>query len=169
MNSRLQQTNVPLLSSPGEHPEDLTKRCCKCNQNKSVAEFYRRGSGLHSSCKTCFKQRSHVLYRRNAKHVVAQKRERRHGDWREWYEKQDGLCYLCQEPLPLDHSKFVMDHDHACCPGTRSCERCRRGLAHQACNRLLGHAGDDPEKLMRIASSFGKAQEETRRCIEANS
>jgi hypothetical protein len=51
---------------------------------------------------------------------------------------------------------MAMDHDHACCSGNKSCERCRRGLAHLACNLLLGMAGDDPEKLMRIAINFEK-------------
>lgn len=89
--------------------------------------------------------------------------------WQSFCEAQHGMCYLCEEPLPTNRSKMHMDHDHECCPNAKSCEKCRRGLTHINCNTLLGMAGDDPEKLMRIALRFAKVHEQTRQRIEAAS
>lgn len=87
---------------------------------------------------------------------------RRHGLWpKEWaalWAAQDGRCYLCGDPLPEDRSGVVVDHDHRCCPPKRSCSRCRRGLAHHACNTVIGLAGDDPKRLRRIAVSLERAK-----------
>lgn len=70
---------------------------------------------------------------------------------------QDGKCYLCGDELAYDAA--VVDHDHACCrpisvKPTVSCAYCRRGLACERCNHVVGHAGDDPERLVRIAASL---------------
>jgi hypothetical protein len=59
---------------------------------------------------------------------------------------QSGMCpCCCQLLLPTD--KTAVDHDHACCPGTKSCGECVRGIIHDSCNRMLGHAEDTPDKL----------------------
>jgi hypothetical protein len=77
----------------------------------------------------------------------------------ELYAKQNGRCYLCGEPGDLD--EMVIDHDHRCSCGPRyTCRNCRRGLAHSQCNTLIGLAGDDPEKLHRIAGNLAKAKEQ---------
>jgi hypothetical protein len=61
------------------------------------------------------------------------------------WEAQGRSCYRCSAPLP-DPRIIVagvrgkgrdakIDHDHKVCPKTgHSCERCRRGLACNACN-----------------------------------
>lgn len=46
----------------------------------------------------------------------------------------------------------MVDHDRSCCPGDRSCVRCRRGVLCQWCNCALGYAGDDPDVLRRMAA-----------------
>lgn len=71
----------------------------------------------------------------------------------EMWAQQDGTCYLCREPLP-PLPKTHVDHDHACCPKGKSCAFCRRGLACDRCNKLVGQAGDNPELLRRIADNF---------------
>lgn len=62
---------------------------------------------------------------------------------------QDGRCYLCGDALAYDDA--VIDHDHSCCPPQQTCAYCRRGLACNPCNTIIGMAGDDPERLIRIA------------------
>lgn len=73
------------------------------------------------------------------------------------YLKQNGLCYLCWDPLPENLVKAAIDHDHACCPGTTSCGKCVRGIACSSCNRLIGIARDDPYRLRRIADNLEAA------------
>lgn len=62
---------------------------------------------------------------------------------------QGGACAICKVDAPTDirTSRFHVDHDHACCPGKRSCGRCVRGLLCHACNTALGNFQDDPERL----------------------
>jgi hypothetical protein len=87
----------------------------------------------------------------------------KHGcDWDELiaglWRAQDGKCYLCGDPLNLDKTRAVhLDHDHSCCPLGRSCKVCRRGLACAACNALIGHGRDDPDRIHRIADSLAVA------------
>ena len=76
---------------------------------------------------------------------------------------QGERCYLCCEPLPSDEvgkngqRLTVIEHDHRCCPDSRSCIMCRRGVACAKCNLLIALANDDPVKLRRIASNLEAA------------
>jgi hypothetical protein len=56
---------------------------------------------------------------------------------------QGGLCAICTTELATPH----VDHDHSCCPGSRSCGKCVRGLLCASCNHMLGKAYDKPEVL----------------------
>lgn len=73
------------------------------------------------------------------------------------HDAQQGLCYLCGDPLPHDRHFLAIDHDHRCCPPKSSCARCRRGLTCHGCNVLIGHAQDDPQRLRRIADNLEAA------------
>jgi hypothetical protein len=57
-------------------------------------------------------------------------------------DAQHNGCKLCGEPLV----NFVIDHDHACCSGRRSCGKCVRGLLCVSCNAGLGQLA----RLIRI-------------------
>lgn len=68
---------------------------------------------------------------------------------------QGGVCAVCgQPPKPggvRAASNLHVDHDHACCPGRRSCGKCVRALLCLNCNNGLGHFSDDPALLRRAA------------------
>lgn len=71
---------------------------------------------------------------------------------------QQGLCYLCAEPLPSDTRKVHTDHDRMCCPGKKkSCGKCVRGLACEGCNTGIGLLGEDPDRIRRVADNLEKA------------
>lgn len=53
-------------------------------------------------------------------------------------KSQKGLCAICLKKP----KRFMVDHDHKCCPGRRTCGKCVRGLLCQRCNILLGFAED---------------------------
>lgn len=76
---------------------------------------------------------------------------------------QGGVCYLCGTPA----QRLVIDHDHSCCLEGYSCPACRRGLACDRCNRLIGQVGDDPELLRRIADALEERIDPTRARIAA--
>jgi hypothetical protein len=94
------------------------------------------------------------------KQIRAGVQRRQHGltpeGWSAMLVAQDGCCYLCE--LPLEPARTHVEHDHRCCPKNVSCAACRRGLACNACNRLIGFADDDPDRLIRIAENLRKAQ-----------
>jgi Recombination endonuclease VII len=72
--------------------------------------------------------------------------------------EQQGMCFLCGEPLNFEKKHAVhVDHDHACCRGARSCGTCVRGLACSKCNAGIGHFGDDPERMRRVADNLEMA------------
>lgn len=50
---------------------------------------------------------------------------------------------------PVDASDWIVDHDHSCCPGERSCGKCVRGLLDQKCNTMIGMARDNVATLTR--------------------
>lgn len=54
-----------------------------------------------------------------------------------------GICELCGK----DSQKISIDHDHACCPGERSCGNCVRGGICAPCNLGLGAFRDSQESL----------------------
>lgn len=82
------------------------------------------------------------------------------GKAQELFSDQNGLCYLCALPIIEKElrgsGKSAIDHDHSCCPATKYCENCIRGLACQPCNLILGHAKDSPERLRLIADNLEK-------------
>lgn len=59
----------------------------------------------------------------------------------------DGTCHICRQ-LPPDDKVLAIDHDHSCCPGTKSCGRCVRGLLCSNCNTGIGNLGDSEERLL---------------------
>ena len=77
-------------------------------------------------------------------------------DWAALWDAQNGLCYLCGEPM--DPQRVHVDHDYTCCHYGKSCQFCRRGLTHPVCNQLVGLGGDDPDRLRRIADALEQAR-----------
>lgn len=72
-------------------------------------------------------------------------------------QEQGGVCAICKGVDPF--GKLVVDHDHACCPGQRSCGKCTRGLLCNACNKGLGHFRDN-------IGFIGEAGEYLKRWVE---
>lgn len=66
------------------------------------------------------------------------------------HSEQGGSCAVCRTEIDL--SDVLVDHDHSCCPGPRSCGSCVRGLLCRCCNAVLGMARDDAGRLDRAAN-----------------
>ncbi len=53
---------------------------------------------------------------------------------------QGGVCAICGQPETARKNKRLsVDHDHRCCPTSRTCGGCVRGLLCHHCNATLGH------------------------------
>lgn len=77
----------------------------------------------------------------------------------ELLERQGGAC-LCGKRFDMHGGRkttYFIDHNHSCCPGDKSCGDCIRGLLCGNCNVALGHAGDDPVLLSRMADYLAGA------------
>lgn len=66
----------------------------------------------------------------------------RYGMTIEEYEKklagQGGHCALCPATQESYARRMSVDHNHACCPGQKSCGKCVRGILCANCNRKVG-------------------------------
>lgn len=60
---------------------------------------------------------------------------------------QGGACAICRTTEPEGQGGWHVDHDHRCCPGSRSCGKCIRGLLCSRCNPMIGMARDDRDVL----------------------
>jgi len=65
-------------------------------------------------------------------------------------EQQNGVCAICSQPP--SRNWLAVDHDHACCPGTKTCGKCIRGLLCGGCNSFLGRVNDDSSSLIEYLS-----------------
>jgi hypothetical protein len=123
---------------------DDLKLCLNgCFQIKPRTDFGRHPrspDGLASRCKPCEVERIQI-----SKHgmTAAQKAE---------IAAAQGGCAICHRTEPSKKG-WVVDHDHSCCPGERSCPKCRRGVVCAWCNTILGYAQDSPE-ILRAAAHY---------------
>lgn len=149
------------------------KTCLMCEESKSLDQFYadkRRKDKRGIYCKACWKVRyasseDHVARARLAtkRHWDAKsgtpefKAQRRANQLKYLYgidqdrynamlEEQNGLCAICSRNIRNTKVAHV-DHNHACCPGYKSCGRCVRGLLCTTCNVSLGGFKDSISNL----------------------
>jgi hypothetical protein len=140
----------------------MTKTCKKCGEEKPVASFYltSRGGGLNPECKPCNNDRSRSWLR--AKRLEDPEYSRwldlwckyrlRREDFEAMLARQGGACAACGATEPGGKGRFNVDHDHACCPGDKSCGQCVRGLLCAGCNSGIGFFNDDVDRLMAAAA-----------------
>jgi len=59
-------------------------------------------------------------------------------------------CAICDAEVSCLEfgSRPAIDHDHACCSGSKSCGNCVRGLLCTSCNWGLGQFRDNPQYLV---------------------
>lgn len=101
-------------------------------------------------------------------------------DYHRMFNEQKGCCAACGVPAELlligsgkkgtgfNGDGLVIDHDHLCCPSTRTsgrgpaCGECVRGLLCGGCNVAAGMVKDDPERLEKIAAYLRRWQNRPR-------
>jgi hypothetical protein len=126
--------------------EDGLKVCTRCKQAMSLDWFNRNRrypDGYSPFCRRC--RESHRSYQYGISEEALH----------ELWESQDRKCPICKDSIELiGHKvdgKYIrsasIDHDHTCCPGSKSCGECIRGLLCGSCNHGLGNFKDSIESL----------------------
>lgn len=80
-------------------------------------------------------------------------------DYDNMLKLQKGKCAGCGRHYSEFKRALYIDHDHACCPGKKSCGKCVRGLVCDDCNKLLGNAKDNVKTLKRLIGYLNKNKE----------
>jgi len=135
------------------HPEK--QRAYEAAHREEIAACARAYRAAHREERAAYAAAYRATHKAD---IRANNRLRRYGISSEGYERlfdaQGGVCAICGKPEPRRNS-LAVDHDHGCCPGSRSCGGCIRGLLCSPCNTGLGMFGDDPLRMMAAASYVG--------------
>ena len=121
------------ISDPGH------KECTRCSRCLPIESFQKNRStadGLQSYCREC----SRAGFRKYAYKIDE-------AQFMALLEAQCGVCKSCGEP-PADGETLHVDHDHDCCPESRTCGNCVRGLLHRECNQLEGRVRRNPFRYL---------------------
>jgi hypothetical protein len=145
---------VGQLLTAGERSEDgSVVKCCKCLTWKPASDehFYinRRTLMPRLQCKACCRRR----YEADKGRWYLGRLRLMYGLTKAQYEamvsSQGGACAICR----VQEKRLVVDHDHSCCPGEKTCGKCLRGLLCHACNQGIGKLHDSP-KILRSAAEY---------------
>lgn len=158
-----------------------SKICTMCKEILPFKLFSKHGKskdGLQSSCRICNSKRLKLWYDSMSKEDREERRKRHnlncassrakdpetyywarlkstYGLTKERYdvifESQGRSCGICDRTEPTGRYGFVIDHDHDCCPGNKSCGDCVRGILCSMCNHGLGNFEDDPQRILSAA------------------
>ncbi len=123
------------------------KTCSKCGAEKPLTDFSfdTHWQRHRAACKVCM-TKTNAAYQKTAAGKLSHRRailKHRYNITSERYDEmlaeQGGGCAICASSESGRVGRlFSVDHDHACCPGTRSCGQCVRGLLCLRCNNGLG-------------------------------
>lgn len=123
------------------------RMCAQCGLSKPLEEFHMRGKSGRGNqtrrrheCKLCANRISSEWYERNGKH---QRFNLTKADYDQMLDNQNGGCAICGKTPGQNGRRLAVDHDHACCPGQRSCGKCVRALLCSRCNLGIGALNDD--------------------------
>ncbi len=148
---------------------DGLKTCSSCREVKAADGFHksrRKPDGLHNQCRECIRiankswrernpERKKATNLKHSRQVVLTAFNLTEIEYAEMLAKQNGVCAICHRVCPTGKS-LAVDHDHACCPGNKSCGKCVRGLLCSSCNTALGLFKDDPERLVAAATYLSR-------------
>lgn len=126
-----------------ELPADYTKRCTRCSENLPASAFNKaavNSDGLHSWCRKCVAAHQATIKPRMKETALLWTYNLTPKAYDDLLQACGGVCCICRQGTPGAGPMrgLSVDHDHACCPGSRSCGKCVRGILCGSCNALLG-------------------------------
>lgn len=130
------------------------KQCSHCKITKPIDRFSgsnRYASGYRSDCKDCcadqhqrWRKKNPIRYKER---ITLWKYGINMQEYNRLFQIQGGMCAICKKHQSELKMALGVDHNHSCCPGSRSCGKCVRGLLCQNCNVALGFMGDNLERI----------------------
>ena len=120
-----------------------TRKCSDCEKDLTRDKFAKNKtnpSGLANVCKACSKIRGRTWVLKQSFNLTPE-------DWQTIFNHQQGLCAICKNPL----KKANTDHDHK--------SGLIRALLCWNCNKLLGQAYDNIERLMQAIEYLKNSNE----------
>ncbi len=117
--------------------------CTVCLESKPEQDFYGNGRYLRGECKPC----TDLKQAAGRFGITVSK-------LKEMYTAQSSRCAICKEPCKV-YRNLSIDHDHRCCPGSKSCGKCVRGLLCAPCNKAIGLFGEQIEVLESAIKYLG--------------
>lgn len=143
-HARHAREGVPLRTLDWSHErEDGSRQCRSCGTWVSQETWSSRTSSSyrnHARCNRCIRDQ-----RMRSTFGITQ------DQYEELLEKQGGRCAGCGAHQGDQTGRSLsVDHDHECCPGSKSCGDCVRGLLCVRCNVALGYLRDDVETLKNL-------------------
>lgn len=131
--------------------------CAWCTASAPVGTKLRPDATWPYICQTCVHPIRHLLGRLKDHHVS-------HELARKLVD--DPGCHVCGLDIVAKvrnatsgkvRALLVVDHDHGCCPGEKSCGACVRGLLCGGCNSAAGMLGEDPARAAALAAYLRRA------------
>lgn len=127
-----------------------SKYCNGCDKDKPLEAFSMRSKGdkkvPRSRCREC-ESEAYKAWSTNRVQPIYERHGMSLEEYQMMYDYQGGRCAVdgCGNRIE------VIDHDHACCPGKRSCGECVTGLLCSGCNTAEGMLAGSPERARGLA------------------
>ena len=67
---------------------------------------------------------------------------------------QGNVCAICGRSPSCQVRRFSVDHNHACCPGQKSCGKCIRGILCGWCNRIVVPLFETYSQIIEPAQAY---------------
>jgi Recombination endonuclease VII len=152
----------------------MDKGCTKCGEILPLDRFNKNKSakdGLQYWCKACTKA-SMVEWKgkqppkpprpKTSKNQRDYNLKHKFGltmaEYNQMVADQGGRCAACGA---VPETTFHVDHDHRCCPGSKTCGKCVRSLLCHPCNVTLGFMRDDSDRLRALADYLDRSNTNT--------
>lgn len=140
----------------------MTKTCKVCGKIKAVDEFPTPKSKTPNQCLQCIAAYKRQWYAKNRESQRERNRQYKKNNPHRQRATRYGLTVdevseILNNPCGICGGKTeVIDHDHDCCPGTKSCGKCIRGGLCFRCNGALGVLGDNLRGINRAVEYLSK-------------
>lgn len=119
------------------------------SKNKCASCYYKEHKKYYNAAAKAWRKRSPWNVRKVQYNMTREQLEK-------MYQKQKGKCKICK--AKLSRLKICVDHDHKCCPGSRSCGQCVRGLLCRNCNNGIAFLQESIKVLKNAIKYLGGEQ-----------